>query len=100
MRTRSPAEISRKQTFSVEQRCLFSLRTPARYLLFFSNFAEHRERSRNAFGLPMSLNMLSESPGGFDFTGKDCIAWMREVGFRDARVEHLLGPESMVIRIK
>jgi hypothetical protein len=58
------------------------------------------DRSQNAFGLLMSLNMLIESPGGFDYTGKDCIAWMKEVGFREARVEHLLGPESMVIGIK
>ena len=58
------------------------------------------DRSQNAFGLLMSLNMLIESPGGFDYTGKDCIGWMKEVGFREARVEHLLGPESMVIGIK
>jgi hypothetical protein len=58
------------------------------------------DRSQNAFGLLMSLNMLIESPGGFDYTGEDCIGWMKEVGFRKARVEHLLGPESMVIGIK
>jgi ubiquinone/menaquinone biosynthesis C-methylase UbiE len=58
------------------------------------------ERSKNAFGLLMSLNMLIESPGGFDFTGQDCMGWMKEVGFRDARVEHLAGPESMVIGVK
>ncbi|MGB9513094.1 MAG: methyltransferase, partial [Candidatus Acidiferrum sp.] len=58
------------------------------------------DRSQNAFGLLMSLNMLVETPGGFDYTGGDCTAWMREVGFRDARVEHLVGPESMVIGAK
>ncbi|MGB8472546.1 MAG: methyltransferase [Candidatus Acidiferrum sp.] len=58
------------------------------------------DRSQNAFGLLMSLNMLIESPGGFDYTGQDCKAWMKEVGFRDARVEHLIGPESMVIGFK
>jgi hypothetical protein len=30
------------------------------------------ERRRNAFGLLMSLNMLIEAPGGFDYTGADC----------------------------
>ncbi len=55
------------------------------------------DRSQNAFGLMMSLNMLIETPGGFDYTGQDCITWMKEVGFRDARVEHLAGPDSMVI---
>ena len=58
------------------------------------------DRSRNAFGLMMSLNMLIASPGGFDYTGADCIGWMDEAGFREARVEHLVGPDSMVIGIK
>jgi hypothetical protein len=58
------------------------------------------DRSKNAFGLLMSLNMLIETPGGFDYTGADCIGWMKEAGFRDARVEHLVGPESMVIGFK
>ena len=58
------------------------------------------DRSENAFGLLMSLNMLIETPGGFDYTGADCISWMREAGFRETRVEHLVGPDSMVVGIK
>jgi hypothetical protein len=58
------------------------------------------ERRRNTFGLLMSLNMLIETPGGFDYTGKDCSEWMREAGFRETRVEHLIGPDSMVVGIK
>ncbi len=58
------------------------------------------ERRENAFGLLMSLNMLIETPGGFDYTGADCVAWMRNAGFRETRVEHLVGPDSMVIGIK
>jgi hypothetical protein len=58
------------------------------------------ERRTNAFGLLMSLNMLIETPGGFDYTGADCSHWMREIGFRDTRVEHLCGPDSMVVGIK
>jgi precorrin-6B methylase 2 len=58
------------------------------------------DRSKNAFGLLMSLNMLIETPGGFDFTGRDCAAWMKEAGFSTTRVEHLVGPDSMVIAIK
>lgn len=57
-------------------------------------------RSQNAFGLMMSLNMLVETPGGFDYTGADCMAWMREAGFTSTRVEHLVGPDSMVVGIK
>ena len=58
------------------------------------------ERRENAFGLLMSLNMLIETPNGFDFTGADCVGWMREAGFRETRVEPLIGPDSMVIAIK
>lgn len=58
------------------------------------------DRSNNAFGLLMSLNMLIETPGGFDYTGSDCMAWMREAGFSETRVEPLVGPDSMVIGIK
>ena len=48
----------------------------------------------------MSLNMLIETPGGFDYTGADCVGWMKEAGFRETRVERLLGPDSMVIGIR
>jgi hypothetical protein len=58
------------------------------------------DRSTNAFGLMMSLNMLIETRGGFDYTGADCIGWMKEAGFRETRVEHLVGPDSMVVGIK
>lgn len=58
------------------------------------------ERRHNTFGLLMSLNMLIETPDGFDYTGSDCSQWMRDAGFRETRVEHLAGPDSMVIGIK
>jgi O-methyltransferase domain/Dimerisation domain len=58
------------------------------------------DRSKNVFGLMMSLNMLIETPGGFDYTGADCAGWMREAGFSATRVEALVGPDSMVIGIK
>ena len=58
------------------------------------------DRRENALGLLMSLNMLIETPGGFDFTGADCQAWMTEAGFRQTRVECLVGPNSMVIGSK
>jgi len=58
------------------------------------------ERRRNVFGLLMSLNMLIETPGGFDYTGKNCSEWMAEAGFSETRVEHLVGPDSMVVGIK
>jgi hypothetical protein len=58
------------------------------------------DRSQNAFGLLMSLNMLIETEGGFDYTAADCIGWMNEAGFATTRAQHLIGPDSMVIAIK
>jgi hypothetical protein len=58
------------------------------------------DRSKNAFGLLMSLNMLIETPGGFDYTGGECQQWMKEAGFSSSRVQPLVGPDSMVIGIK
>jgi len=58
------------------------------------------DRSKNAFGLMMSLNMLIETPGGFDYTGADCEGWMKDAGFTSTRTEPLIGPDSMVVGIK
>ena len=58
------------------------------------------DRSKNVFGLLMSLNMLIETQGGFDYTGADCMGWMKEIGFKETRVEHLVGPDSMVVGTK
>jgi hypothetical protein len=58
------------------------------------------DRRKNAFGLLMSLNMLIETRGGFDYTGADCRKWMKEAGFKSSSVVPLVGPDSMVIGIK
>jgi SAM-dependent methyltransferase len=58
------------------------------------------ERRQNAFGLLMGLNMLIETPDGFEYTGAECQRWMREAGFRETRVEHLVGPDAMVVGVK
>jgi hypothetical protein len=58
------------------------------------------ERRQNTFGLLMSLNMLINTQAGFDFTGADCSAWMRDAGFNEIRVQPLSGPNSMVVGIK
>jgi ketosteroid isomerase-like protein/SAM-dependent methyltransferase len=54
---------------------------------------DRRERTQS---LLMSLHMLLESPGGFDYTEADCLAWLAEAGFRDCSVEHLAGPDYLV----
>lgn len=58
------------------------------------------ERRTGAFGLMMSLNMLIETPGGFDYSGADCQGWMRDAGFRETRVQPLVGPDAMVIGLR
>ena len=48
------------------------------------------DRSQNAFGLLMSLNMLIETTGGFGYTTSDCIEWMqrRRLYERTCRASH------------
>lgn len=58
------------------------------------------ERRTNVSGFMMSLNMLVETPGGFDYTGGDCQGWMREAGFSESWVEPLIGAHAMVVAIK
>jgi hypothetical protein len=47
----------------------------------------------------MILNMLIEE-FGFDYTGADCQGWMSDTGFSRTYVDHLTGPDSMVVGIK
>jgi hypothetical protein len=54
-------------------------------------------RQTNASGLLSSLNMLVMTSGGFDFTGADCMGWMREAGFYEMRIEALSNDHSMVV---
>jgi len=77
----------------------FETLPPGGALIIFESLIDD-DRRTNTFGLLMSLNMLIELPGGFDYTGADCTGWLREAGFRETRVEHLVGPDSMVIGIK
>lgn len=58
------------------------------------------DRRRNTFGLLMSLHMFLMTPGGFDYTGADCRGWLVDAGFRETRVQHLAGPDSMVVAVK
>ena len=57
-------------------------------------------RNKNAFGLLMSLNMMIETPEGFDFSFADFNQWAKEVGFKETFIMPLTGPSSAVIAIK
>jgi hypothetical protein len=58
------------------------------------------ERRANALGLLMSLNMLIETPEGFDYTGADGCGWFTKAGFKDVKTEYLSGPDSMIVGFK
>ena len=58
------------------------------------------ERRVQTEGLLASLQMLLAGPGGFNFTGADCIGWMREAGFRNIRTEALTADQSMIVGIR
>lgn len=58
------------------------------------------ERRQNTMGLLLSVNMLIESDGGFNFTQADFEGWAEEAGFREVRFEPLAGPTSAAIALK
>jgi hypothetical protein len=58
------------------------------------------ERRHNTMGLLMSLNMLIEADGGFNFTQSDFSGWAKDAGFREVRFEPLAGPTSAAIARK
>ncbi|WP_456442633.1 methyltransferase [Psychroserpens sp.] len=68
-------------------------------LIVIENIIDN-ERSKNAFGLMMSLNMMIETEGGFDFSASDFEQWASEVGFTKIEVMPLTGPSSAVIAYK
>ncbi|WSA47782.1 acetylserotonin O-methyltransferase [Streptomyces sp. NBC_01803] len=69
---------------------------PGGVLLVYESMIDD-DRRANAFGLLTSLHMLLESPGGFDYSGADCVGWMREAGFTDCSAGPLEGPVSLVV---
>ena len=57
-------------------------------------------RSHNLGGLLMSLNMLIETPAGFDYTIGDCRGWLKSTGFTRTRVLPLGGATTAVVGYK
>jgi hypothetical protein len=58
------------------------------------------DRSSNAAGLLMSLNMLIETSEGFDYTFRDFEEWVTEAGFSRTEILPLAGPTSAAVAIK
>lgn len=59
-----------------------------------------QERKQNVFGLLMSLNMLIETEGGFDYTFSDFCTWGEKAGFKSFKLMPLEGPASAAIAYK
>ncbi|HKJ46466.1 MAG TPA: methyltransferase [Balneolales bacterium] len=57
-------------------------------------------RSKNVSGLLMSLNMLVETPGGFNFTRQDFDNWIKKTGFSHSELIPLTGHSSAAIAYK
>jgi SAM-dependent methyltransferase len=51
-------------------------------------------------GLLMSMNMLIETPGGFDYTGAEAKKWFAEAGFKNIYVQELNPQDSMIVGFK
>ena len=68
-------------------------------LIIIENIIDN-DRSKNAFGLMVSLNMMIETLEGFDFTANDFEGWAKSVGFSRIEAMPLAGPTSAVIAIK
>ena len=68
-------------------------------LIVIENIIDNN-RSENAFGLMMSLNMNIETPEGFDFSASDFDGWAKGCGFSHTSIIPLIGPSSAVIAIK
>ncbi len=58
------------------------------------------KRERNTFGLLMSLNMLIETDGGFDYSFDEFNEWVKEAGFKETSLMPLAGPSSAAIAFK
>jgi SAM-dependent methyltransferase len=61
---------------------------PGGVLIVYDNIIDDERRHR-PHSLLASLNMLIDTPAGFEFTEQECIDWMREAGFNDIRLERL-----------
>ena len=57
-------------------------------------------RRENTFGLLLSLHMMMEFGGAFDYTHADFNGWCLEAGFKRTEAFHLAGPMSAAVAYK
>jgi hypothetical protein len=69
-------------------------------MMIARSFPWSKYRRPSTWAPPREISWLVETMEGFDYTDADCSSWMKEAGFRETRVQHLVVPDSMVIGIK
>lgn len=72
---------------------------PGGMLIAVENIIDDARRE-NVFGLLMSLNMLIDLPGGFDYTAAQFERWCLDAGFQRTEVIPLDGPTSAAIAFR
>lgn len=72
---------------------------PGGVLLVYDTMIDN-DRKENTMGLLMSLNMLIETPGGFDYTSGDLVGWMNKAGFSDVTIKQLNPAHALAIAKK
>ncbi len=72
---------------------------PGGALIVYDNIIDDERRHR-PHSLLASLNMLIDTPAGFEFTEQECIDWMHEAGFHDIRTERLDRINTAAIGLK
>lgn len=65
-------------------------------LIIYETVVDEDRRNSTA-ALLMSLNMLIETPGGGAFSGKECLKWMEDAGFRETAVQAIPGGKAMLV---
>jgi hypothetical protein len=59
-----------------------------------------KDRKVNVTGMLMSLNMLIETTGGFDYSESDFEEWAKDTGFKRVEFIRLKGASSAAIAYK
>jgi SAM-dependent methyltransferase len=75
-------------------RCFDALE-PGGVCLVYELLVDDERRTAHT-ALLSSLNLLLDSPGGFEFSAAECRTWMHAAGFGDVTVHPLVRSESLV----
>ena len=73
---------------------------PGGSLLVYDAMVNNQNRRYEFMSQLSSLNIMLESREGFEASTQDCARWLRDAGFRDVTIAHLLGPTSMAYGFK